>query len=54
MKTAYNELEEGSEDRTKAEGGGQIHDRERIQLKSAKSMNLLLPGILLAFALGVL
>mgnify|MGYP000352985068 CR=1 FL=1 len=53
MKTAYNEVKEGAEDRTKASGGGQIKDRERIELKSSKTRNLLPLGLLLAYLLGI-
>lgn len=54
MKTAYSEIKEGSEDRTQAKGGGQINDRERMQLKSNESFNYVLPIVLLAFVLGFL
>lgn len=53
MKTAYNEVKEGAEDRTKAQGGGQIQDRERLKLKSSETRNLLIPGLLLAYILGI-
>lgn len=53
MKTAYIETGEGSEDRTKAKGGGQIQDRERLKLKSNETKNLLPLGFLLAYILGI-
>tara|TARA_E500000081_G_C6037088_1_gene307450 strand:+ start:728 stop:892 length:165 start_codon:yes stop_codon:yes gene_type:complete len=53
MKTVYNEVREGAEDRRKASGGGQIQDRERLELKSSETRNLLIPGLLLAYVLGI-
>ena len=53
MKTVYNEVKEGAEDRAQAPGGGQIQDRERLKLKSSETRNLLIPGLLLAYILGI-
>ena len=53
MKTAYTQVTEGTEDRSKGKGGGQIQDRERLQLKSSETRKLLLPGLLLAYILGL-
>ena len=54
MKAVYNEIKEGSEDRSQAKGGGQIKDRERLVLKSKESFNKILPVVLLVLILGAL
>lgn len=52
MKTAWTEVKEGSEDRSKAHGGGQIKDRERDPINTPNNNNLLYVGLLIALIIG--